>query len=294
MKVLYLDCTSGISGDMTLAALLDLGVDQDFFLAELKKLKVDGYEIIIQKKDRHSIRMMDVDVKLTELEHEHDHGHGHTHDHGHGHGHHHDDHDHGHSHHHDTHEHGHDHSHGHIHEHHGQERNLAMISEIIDRSEIAEKAKELSKQIFKEIAVAEAKVHGKNLEEVHFHEVGAIDSIVDIVGVAICVAALDPDVVYASPLHDGNGFIQCRHGLLPVPVPAVMAMLEGSGIPVVQDDVNTEMITPTGMGIVKCLAKDYIKMPPMKIEKIGYGLGKRETGRFGAVRAMLGTMAEIE
>lgn len=104
-------------------------------------------------------------------------------------------------------------------EHHSQERNLAMISEIIDSGEIAEKAKELSKQIFKEIAVAEAKAHGKNLEEVHFHEVGAIDSIVDIVGVAICVAALDPDVVYASPLHDGNGFIQCRHGLLPVPVP---------------------------------------------------------------------------
>lgn len=253
MKVLYLDCSSGISGDMTLAALLDLGVDKEYLITELKKLDVDGYKLIIQKKDRHSIKMMDVDVVLTGIEHGQDHGH----DHGHG------------------------------------ERNLEMINKIIDGSAITENAKVISKQIFAEIAKAEARVHGKSLEEVHFHEVGAIDSIVDIVGVAICVDALHADLIYSSPLHDGNGFIQCRHGLLPVPVPAVMAMLEGSGIPVVQEDVNTEMITPTGMGIVKCLAKGYIRMPSMKIEKIGYGLGKRETGRFGAVRAILGTLYDI-
>lgn len=290
MKVLYLDCSSGISGDMTLASLLDLGVDKEFLIQELKKLNVDGYEIIIQKKDRHSIQMMDVDVKLTGMEYDHEHSHDHNdghHHHGHNHGSH--DHDHEEAH---SHEH-HDQDHNHNHHHHG-ERNLEMISNIIDDSTISEKAKETSKRIFQEIARAEAKVHGKSLEEVHFHEVGAIDSIVDIVGVAICIAALDVDVIYASPLHDGNGFIQCRHGLLPVPVPAVMAMLEGSDIPVVQDDVNTEMITPTGMGIVKCLAEDFTKMPAMKIEKIGYGLGKRETGRFGAVRAILGTLHDVE
>lgn len=246
MKVLYLDCTSGISGDMTLAALLDLGVDKDFLVSELKKLNVDGYELIIQKKDRHSIQMMDVDVILLNQE---------------------------------------DHQH-----HHHNERNLEMISKIIDNSGIAENAKEISKRIFTEIAKAEARVHGKSIGDVHFHEVGAIDSIIDIVGVAICIDALNVDVIYSSPLHDGHGFIQCRHGLLPVPVPAVMAMLEGSDIPVVQDDVNTEMITPTGMGIIKCLAADFIKMPAMKIEKTGYGSGKRDTGRFGAVRAIMGKL----
>ena len=270
MKVLYLDCSSGISGDMTLAALLDLGVDQEFLKAELKKLNVDGYELIIQKKDHHSIQMMDVDVRLT--------GHGH------------DEHDHD--------EHEHDYSHDHVHghhdhtHHHEQARNLRMINKIIDDSDIAVQAKEISKRIFQEIAQAEAKVHGKSIEEVHFHEVGAIDSIVDIVGTAICIAVLDPDIINSSPLHDGNGFIQCRHGLLPVPVPAVAAMLAGTKIPFIQEDVDTEMVTPTGMGIVKCLAEDYITMPPMIIEKIGYGLGKRDTGRFGAVRAFLGTMYE--
>lgn len=279
MKVLYLDCTSGISGDMTLAALLDLGVDKDFFLSELKKLNVDGYEIIIQKKDRHSIMMMDVDVKLAEEEQHADHGHHSNHVSNHDH---------------DGHTHEHTHGHIHKHRHHEKERNLDMINKIIDESKIEDKAKEIGKRIFKEVALAEAKVHGKSIEDVHFHEVGAIDSIVDIVGVAICIAALDPDEIYASPLHDGTGFIQCRHGLLPVPVPAVMAMLEGSDIPVAQEDVNTEMITPTGMGIAKCLVKDYVKMPLMRIEKIGYGLGKRDTGRFGAVRAIMGTLADIE
>ena len=258
MKVLYLDCTSGISGDMTLAALLDLGVDKDFLVNELKKLNVDGYEIIIQKKERHSIQMMDVDVVLM-----------------------------------NQHNHSHDHKEDHQHCHHGNERNLDMIKKIIDDSSISQNAKEMSKRIFTVIAEAEAKVHGKSIEDVHFHEVGAIDSIVDIVGVAICIDFLNADMIYASPLHDGYGFIPCRHGLLPVPVPAVMAMLEDSNIPVVQEDVNTEMITPTGMGIIKCLAEDFIRMPTMKIEKVGYGMGKRDTGRFGAVRAILGKMQEV-
>ena len=200
MKILYLDCTSGISGDMTLGALLDLGVDKDLFLEELSKLGVAGYEVKIQKKARHSIQMMDVDVILTEDGHSECHDHGHSHeDHDHHHGH-----DHGYSH--EDHDHNHGHDHGYSHSH-SKERNLSMIQEIIDNSTISNGAKEISKKIFEEIAKAEAKVHGKSIDQVHFHEVGAIDSIVDIVGVAICVAALDVDVIYASPLHDGNGFI---------------------------------------------------------------------------------------
>lgn len=270
MKILYLDCTSGISGDMTLAALLDLGLDKDYFLSELAKLHLDGYELIIQKKARHSIQMMDVDVILKEAEHDHSHD-GYPHHHADG-----------------------IHTDNHQVHHHSHERNLSAINHMIDESGIEELAKQVSKAIFLEIAMAEAKVHGKDLSDVHFHEVGAVDSIVDIVGVSICIAALKPDVIYASELHDGSGFIQCRHGLLPVPVPAVMAMLEGSRIPLVQDDVGTELITPTGMGIIKCLATKYTAMPLMTIEKTGYGLGKRETGKFGAVRAFLGTIHQME
>ena len=242
MKILYLDCTSGISGDMTLGALLDLGIKEEFLIEELSGLGVDGYEIVVQKKSRHGIIMTDVDVRISDA----------------------------------------------FLRNHHEMRNLNTITGIIDASGIDEKAQKISKKIFREIAVAEAKVHGKSLDKVYFHEVGAIDSIVDIVGVAICIAALNPDEIYASPLHDGHGFIQCRHGMLPVPVPAVSAMLEGTGIPMVQEDIDTEMITPTGMGIVKCLAKDFVRMPPMAIERVGYGLGKRETGAFGAVRAFLG------
>ena len=191
MKILYLDCTSGISGDMTLAALLDLGVDKEYLLAELKKLNVDGYEIIIQKKERHSILMMDVDVKLTELENETAHAHHHNYEPEQG-----GDHEY-------NHNHGHCHSHG--------ERNLDSINKIIDESGITQKAKEMSKRIFKEIATAEARVHGKPVEDVHFHEVGAIDSIVDIVGVAVGDDAVNPDKIDASTLHDCHGNIQCRH-----------------------------------------------------------------------------------
>lgn len=259
MKVLYLDCSSGISGDMTLASLLDLGVNKNFLISELKKLKVSGYELIITKKYRHSIQMMDVDVRLTNNKHSHSSKRS---------------------------EYGDDKQEQHM----SRERNLLKINHIIDESDINEKAKIMSKKIFKEIAEAEAKVHGKSIEKVYFHERGAVDSIVDIVGTSICVAALDVDVVYSSPIHDGKGFIKCRCGMLPVPVPAVMAMIEGTRIPLIQENVDTEMVTPTGMGIVKCLVEDYGEMPSMKINKIGYGLGKRETGRFGAVRAIIGTL----
>ena len=244
---------------MTLGALIDLGVDKDYLISELNKLDFGGYELVIQQKDRHSIKMMDVDVILT-----------------------------------GAHEHRHEHEHGHSHGHSAEENNLEKIINLIDKSDISENAKITSKKIFTEIAAAEAKVHGKKIEEVHFHEVGAIDSIVDIVGTAICLDRIGADIIYASPLHDGNGSVECSHGILPVPVPAVMAMLEGSGIPLVQEDVGTEMVTPTGMGIVKCVASGFGKMPPMTIEKTGYGMGKRDTGMFGAVRAILGTPYEVE
>ena len=298
MRILYLDCFSGISGDMTLGALLDLGIDKEVFLKELGKLNLPGYKINIEKKIQRGISGTDLEVILCkpdmqedghehthehEHENEHEHGHEHKHEHEHEHNHVH-QHEHNHDHDHNQ-EHGHDHNHSHEH---GM-RNLKAIETIINWSDLDDGIKELSKKVFKEIATAEARVHGKSIDEVHFHEVGAVDSIVDIVGTAICLNLLGISAVYSSPLHDGSGFIECQHGIIPVPVPAVMEMLAGSGIPLIQEDVGTELVTPTGMGIIKTIACSFGKMPVMAIEKTGFGLGKRETGRLNALRAVIGT-----
>jgi pyridinium-3,5-bisthiocarboxylic acid mononucleotide nickel chelatase len=278
MKALYFDCFSGISGDMTLGALLDLGIDKELFLSELDKLNIGGYEIVIQKKIKNGIVGTDVKVILNEeydklqekiKQHE-QHHHNHNHNHAHG-----------------------DEKHDHTtHQHNHSMRNLKSIETIIDWSDLAQNVKDYSKKVFREIAKAEAKVHHKDISEIHFHEVGAIDSIVDIVGVAICLDLLGVKKIFSSPLHDGHGFIECQHGIIPVPVPAVMEMLKDSNIPLISDDVNTELITPTGMGIIKCLTSDFGKMPAMIIEKVGYGMGKRDTGKFNALRIVMGTLFE--
>lgn len=336
MRVLYFDCFSGISGDMTLGALLDLGLDHGAFLKELDKLNVDGYSIEIKKVVKNGLTGTDVNVILQndhssheqnhsqpeslghpeqyqhhdghgdKIEHNgekapsHDFGsHGHDHSHQHDHNHNHDDHGdvqhHGHNHEHDQgneHQHSHEHHHGHSHEHSHQERNLADIENIINKSGLKPGVKAMSTRIFREIARAEAKVHGKNINEVHFHEVGAIDSIVDIVGACICIDMLGVERIYASELHDGKGFVRCAHGLLPVPVPAVMEMLCNSKIPLITEDIPFELVTPTGIGILKMTCSSFGKMPPMSIEKSGYGMGKRETGRFNALRAVVGSLYE--
>jgi pyridinium-3,5-bisthiocarboxylic acid mononucleotide nickel chelatase len=276
LNFLYFDCFSGISGDMTLGALLDLGIDKGLFLSELGKLRLEGYNINIVSRTKNGIVGTNVEVLLTEecvkepqeVQHTHS-AHGHD--------------QHSHTlnntaaeHHHNTH----------------NARNLRDIEKLIDLSELTLNVKEFSKKVFREIAGAEAKVHNKAIDEVHFHEVGAVDSIVDIVGTAICLDMLGVDKVYSSPLHDGKGFIECQHGVIPVPVPAVMEMLSGSKIPLISEDVGTELVTPTGMGIIKVLANAFGDMPAALIEKVGYGMGKRETGRFNALRIMLGTFAE--
>lgn len=318
MRVLYFDCFSGISGDMTLGALLDLGLDSKAFLQELDKLKVDGYSIEIKKVVKNGITGTDVNVILHDKceEHRHENGDGHTHDHHHDHEHRHQndneqahghssehnhlhshEHDHDHDHNHDhehlhDNDHDHDHSHGHEHSHSHQERNLADIENIINMSGLKPAVKAMSTRIFREIARAEAKVHGKDINEVHFHEVGAIDSIVDIIGACICIDMLGVERIYASELHEGKGFVKCAHGLLPVPVPAVMEMLCNSKIPLVTENIPFELVTPTGIGILKMTCSAFGKMPPMSIEKTGYGMGKRNTGHFNALRAVVGTLYE--
>jgi len=297
MKILYFDCFSGISGDMTIGALLDLGIDRDVFLKELSKLDLDGYRAEINTKIAMGISGTDFNVVLTdgddgECSSDHNAGHGHGHEHGHIH-----DHDHtdGHSHDHDhtdghMHANSEDYAHYHEHSHSGAERNLPDIEHIFETSRLSGFVKAFSKRVFREIAEAEAKVHGKTVDEVHFHEVGAVDSIVDIAGTAICLELLGAEKVVSSVLHDGSGFIHCRHGIIPVPVPAVMEMLSGSGIPLVSEDVATELVTPTGMGLIKCMASEFGARPPMTVEKTGYGLGKRNTGRLNALRIIFGEL----
>jgi uncharacterized protein (DUF111 family) len=163
---------------------------------------------------------------------------------------------------------------------------------MIEDSGLNDFVKRTSIRIFTAIAEAESVIHDVPVDEVVFHEVGAVDSIVDIVGTAICVDLLRVDAVLCSPVHDGTGFIRCRHGLIPVPAPAVMEMLKGSGISIVSEDVKTEMVTPTGLGILKGLDAECVRMPELRVLGVGYGFGKRDTGRFNALRVVLGDLVE--
>jgi uncharacterized protein (TIGR00299 family) protein len=271
-RVLYFDCIAGISGDMTLGALIHLGVDADKLRAELDKLGVSGFELVPGTGRMNGITGVNLDVRIdgesAPSEEPYTHEHGHKHEHGH------------------THE----HTHG---EHPDEEhRSFASIRAMIENSALNDNVKRMSVAIFTVIAEAEAAVHDMPVKDVVFHEVGALDSIVDIVGAAICVDMLGADEILCSPVHDGSGFIHCRHGMIPVPVPAVMEMLKGSGISIVGEDVNTEMVTPTGFGILKGLGARCTRLPEINVAGAGYGFGKRNTGRFNALRVILGTLPE--
>lgn len=274
-KILYFDCASGISGNMTLGALLDLGADREAFLRELEKLGVEGYQVQITETEKNSIRATHVEVVVEGENPDGSHSHsGHDHHddechHG-GHDHHDDGHHHG-GHDHHEHEHSHECGHTHVHPH----RNFAEIRTLIERSDLSENVKELSLRIFTRVAQAEAKVHGKTMDEVHFHEVGAVDSIVDIVGCAILIDQIKPDVVYASVVNEGHGFVRCQHGLLSVPVPATSEIFAACGVKMKQIDIEGELVTPTGAAIIAELTEHFGTMPEMKTERIGWGAGTK-------------------
>ena len=258
MQILYYDCFSGISGDMNLGALIDLGIDEKYLIEELKKLSLSGYEIKVSRGSRKGIEGTKVDVVLKERHHEHIH---------------------------DENEHG--HSHGHIsdnHSHH-ENRNLKDIEKIIDCSELSSKVKELSKKMFMKVALAEAKVHGKPLYDVHFHEVGAVDSIVDIVGAAICITHLNVDKIMSSSIELGGGFVKCAHGIIPVPAPATVEILKG--IPVKLGAVPFETTTPTGAAILAVNVCEFKDNNNFIVNKIGYGIGNRDTEIPNVLRVML-------
>lgn len=292
MKILYLDLFAGISGDMTLGAFIDLGVKEEVLLEGFKKLKIDGYHVEIDKKEKNGIMGTKVDI-ILEDSHDHKDHHGHeeyhkedTHEHNHDHD---QQHSHKHSHDHKEYEHkqNHDHSHGHSHDH-SHDRNLFTIEKLIDESDLEEEIKKLSKKIFSYVALAEAKVHGKPLEEVHFHEVGAVDSILDIVGTAICLNELEIDKIISSPLHVGSGFVYCQHGLIPVPVPATLEILKEEKIPFYSSGIKKELVTPTGAAIVAGIVDEFGDMPSMEARSIGYGAGTRDLEIPNMVRMVIG------
>ena len=272
---LYLECYSGISGDMTVAALLDLGADQQVLLEGLESLNLPGYQLKIGRVKKNGIDACDFDVILDEPEHHHDHDHEHHHDHEHEH-----PHDHEHEHH---HEHDHDHHHHHDHVH----RNIGDIFAIIDQSKISDRAKQTAKDIFRIIAAAESKAHGIAEDQVHFHEVGAVDSIVDIVSAAICLDNLDITEAVVSDLYEGCGYVHCQHGLMPVPVPAVVNIAADNALRLRLTQTRGEMITPTGAAIAAYLSKGGKLPESFVIEKIGLGAGKKDFATANILRAFL-------
>ena len=271
-RQLYLECNSGISGDMTVAALLDLGADEQVLRRALASLPVDGFEIAVTRKVKSGLDVCDFDV-ILDAEHEnHDHDmeylHGHEDGGVHTHEHHH--HDHSHEHHHD-HEHGHHHDHGHHHEH----RGLHEILHIIEHADMTARAKETAVRIFQILAEAESKAHGVPADQVHFHEVGAVDSIVDILAVAVCLDNLDITEVIVPFLCEGQGSIRCQHGIIPVPVPAVVNIAQAHGLTLKPTGVQGELVTPTGAAIISEIAQSFGTMPTMQVEKIGWGAGTK-------------------
>ncbi|HKQ91790.1 MAG TPA: nickel pincer cofactor biosynthesis protein LarC [Blastocatellia bacterium] len=263
-RTLYLDCFAGASGDMLVGAMLDSGLDFELLRSALLKLGVEGYELSLGRVDRSGISAAKFDVHLTGEPQQH--GHHHNHDHSHG-----------------------EHSHGHGRQSH--HRSLSEIKGIISSSNLSEPVKQRAQAIFQRIGEAEAKIHDVPIETVHFHEVGAIDSIVDIVGACVAFDALKIERIISSPLHVGSGTFQCAHGTYPVPGPATAELLKG--VPIYSKDVEGELVTPTGAAIISTLAEGYGSMPMMKIENIGYGAGTRDYPKFpNALRAIIGELEE--
>ena len=273
MKTLYLDIFSGISGDMFVGALIDLGADADKLERELKKLTLDGYHLHVSRKQKSGIAGVKFDVHLAD-----DHDHTHhapaapklpskgwsriTH-----------------------HEH---------HHHHDENRTFADIKKLIANSKLSAWVKKKSVAVFQRIAEAEGKIHGLPPEKVHFHEVGAVDSIVDIVGVCVALELLGKPRVLAAPVVEGTGWVDCAHGRFPVPAPATLAILGVRGVGVTQCDEPHELVTPTGAALLAEFAENFGPMQNLVAEKTGYGLGTRDNQtRPNVLRAVLGKRLEF-
>jgi len=247
-KVAYFDCFSGISGDMTLGVLVDLGLKPEVLKDELLKLNLDGYKINFNKVQKHGITGTKVDIELD------------------------------------------NHDHHHEHNHHG--RHLSDIIKLISESQLNQDVKDMAEKIFTRLGEAEAKVHNVDIEKIHFHEVGAVDSILDIVGSAIGINTLGIDKIYSSPLPLGQGFVKSSHGVIPVPAPATVELLRG--IPAKRTEVSAELVTPTGAAIISTITDSFGPIPDMTIENIGYGAGTKDfTEQPNLLRVIIGTSKDV-
>jgi uncharacterized protein (TIGR00299 family) protein len=266
METLYLDVFSGIAGDMFVGALLDLGVDPARLERELKKLKLTGYHLHVSRQQRSAISGLKFDVHLADAQaHDHDSGQGH-----------------------------HQHPHSHHHSH-NDSRDFRQIKQLITQSKLSAWVKRKSIAVFARIAEAEGKIHGLPPNEVHFHEVGAVDSIADIVGAAIALELLGKPRVLCSPVIEGTGWIKCAHGRFPVPAPATLAILGARGIAITQCDEPHELVTPTGAAILAEFADSFGPMNGLVAGKIGFGLGTRENQtRPNVLRAVLGSNSTVK
>jgi pyridinium-3,5-bisthiocarboxylic acid mononucleotide nickel chelatase len=284
MRIAYLDCFSGISGDMFLGALIDAGVAPEIFVRAVDALGLD-VKLQISRVNRSGITATKVDVIVNgerdsprasrrgvsephEHTREHEHGHEHSHDHAHGH-------------HHDS-----------VHQNSGHQhgRGLVEIRDIIGKAAISESAKKNAIDIFEKLGAAEAKIHNVPIEKIHFHEVGAVDALVDITCAAVGVEALGADEIICSPMNVGGGTVNCAHGTFPVPAPATVELLTGA--PVFSSGLQAELVTPTGAAIVRTLATRFASFPEMKIGKVGYGAGTRDfPGHANVLRVTVGEAA---
>lgn len=258
-KILYLECNSGISGDMTVGALLDLGADREVLEQALESLGVEGYHLHFGRKVTCGLDAYDFDVHLEQDGHSHDEEHHHHHHH---------------------------HRHSHVH------RNLYDVYEIIDRLASNDHVKELARRMFLIVAEAESKAHGLPVDQVHFHEVGAIDSIVDIISVAVCIDNLGIDEVVVSPLAEGHGHVHCQHGVLPVPVPATANIVSAHGLELRFTDNDGEMVTPTGAAIAAALRTSDRLPDSCRLIRVGMGAGNKVFRQANVLRAMLLETAE--
>jgi uncharacterized protein (TIGR00299 family) protein len=277
-RIAYFDCFSGVSGDMVLGALLDLGLPLDELKAALGSLTIDCGEVRAERVLRAGLSATKFIVPGEHGSPRGDHTHDHEHQHFHG----------------ATHDHDHGHAHGQGHTHHPHERSHAHhhhslddIARSIERSSLTRQGKDRAIALFQRLAEAEAAIHDMPLDKVHLHEVGAIDSIVDIVGAVYGMEWLGVDRIVASPLNVGSGTVECAHGTFPVPAPATARLLEG--VPVYAGPIAAEMVTPTGALLVTGYADSYVALPPMTIDAIGYGAGDRDfSGHPNVLRVLLG------
>ncbi len=297
MKTLYIECAMGAAGDMLTAALLELLPDKEAALAKLNAMGIPGVVFEAEPSAKCGITGTHMRVLIHGEEEEsvpcgHTHAHAHHHEHDHAHENHH-EHEHDHVHEHHAHCHDHEHHHDHEHEHHHHDRvhhhahhGMAEIRRLIAELAVSETVKEKVLAVYQSIAEAESRVHGAEVDQIHFHEVGSMDAVADVTAVCLLMELLAPEQVIVSPIHVGSGTVLCAHGRLPVPAPATALILEG--MPIYGGSVQGELCTPTGAALLKTFADSFGPMPPMTVAKTGYGMGTKDFEQANCLRAMLG------